>query len=337
MILTFGEILLRMSPKLGGEWISNQTMPTFIGGAELNTATALASWELPVSYMTAMPENALAKDMEQYMIHKGIGTEPIVWCGDRVGIYMLPQGADLKNAGVIYDRAHSSFSTLKVGQINWKEVLADVMWLHLSAISPALNQEVADVCLEMVKAAASMGVKVSLDLNYRAKLWKYGKEPMDIVPQIAEHCHLIMGNVWAANKLLGIAIDQDVAVNNARKDAYLEQSIASAEAIKERFKNCQIVANTFRFDYLETGIEYYTTLHVHGEQYVSKVYQKAEVLDKIGSGDCFMAGLLYGFYQNHSPQNIIDFAAAAAIGKLNEYGDATTQKVADVEKILSQN
>ena len=337
MILTFGEILLRMSPKLGGEWIAQQTIPTFIGGAELNTATALASWEMPVSYMTALPENALAKDMELYMQQRGINTEPIVWCGDRVGIYMLPQGADLKNAGVIYDRAHSSFSTLKVGQINWKEVLKTVKWLHLSAISPALNQEVADVCLEMVKVAASMGVKVSLDLNYRAKLWKYGKEPIDIMPQIAEHCHLIMGNVWAANKLLGISIDPDVAVNNADKQAYLAQSIASAEAIKEKFTNCQIVANTFRFDYQHTGIEYYTTLHVDGEQYVSKVYQRAEVLDKIGSGDCFMAGLLYGFYQNHSPQYIIDFAAAAAIGKLNEYGDATSQTVADVEKILSQN
>ena len=184
-ILTFGEILLRLSPQMGGEWIKKATIPTFIGGAELNTATALASWNIPVQYCSGLPMNALAEEIAAHLESKNIDTSKMQWCGDRIGIYMLPQGADLKNAGVIYDRAHSSFASIQVGQVNWAEVFNDVEWLHVSAITPALSQQMAEVCLEAVKEAKKVGVKISVDLNYRSKLWKYGKEPIEIMLEIA--------------------------------------------------------------------------------------------------------------------------------------------------------
>ena len=334
-VLTFGEILLRLSPEMGGEWIRKSTIPTFVGGAELNTATALASWNVPVQYCSGLPKNALAEEIVEHLESKNIDTSKMQWCGERIGIYMLPQGADLKNAGVIYDRAHSSFSSINLGQINWPEVFKDVEWLHVSAITPALSQQMADVCLEAVKEAKKAGVKISVDLNYRSKLWKYGKEPIEIMPEIAQYCNLIMGNLWAANKLLGTQIDAEVEINKASKEEYLSECEKVSRKILQKFGNCKYVANTFRFDYQEEGIEYYTTIFTENHLYVSPHFKVDKVVDKVGSGDCFMAGLLYGLYNESPPQEVIDFAAAAAIGKLNEYGDATQQKVEDVNQILN--
>lgn len=334
-ILTFGEILLRLSPEMGGAWIKKASIPTFVGGAELNTATALASWKIPVEYCSALPENALSEEIIAHLESKGVNTAKMLWGGERIGIYMLPQGADLKNAGVIYDRAGSAFASLKLGQVNWSDVFDNIAWLHISAITPALSQTMADVCLEAVQAAKKHGIKVSIDLNYRSKLWKYGKEPVDIMPDIVNHCDLIMGNIWAANKLLGTSLNQEVAMNNATKEIYLTECERVSKEILSKFENCEFVANTFRFDYGQEGIEYYTTIFSEGSLFVSPHFKLEKVVDKVGSGDCFMAGLLYGIYNQHSPQEIIDFAAAAAIGKLNEYGDATSQTIENVNEVLN--
>jgi 2-dehydro-3-deoxygluconokinase len=330
MVLTFGEILLRLSPKLGGEWIKEASIPTFIGGAELNAATALANWGVPVQYCSAMPENALSREIESYLKSKYIGTEKLIFSGDRIGIYMLPQGADLKNAGVIYDRAHSSFSFLKKENMDWDVLFKGVSYFHLSAISPALNQDVADLCVEAAKQASERGITVTFDLNYRAKLWKYGKQPVEIVPEIVQYCDVVMGNLWAANTLLGIEIDEKVAVNDADKSDYEKHGEFTSRQISAKFPKLKTVALTFRFDKGEKGINYYASLFRKDDFVLSRQFETDTVVDKVGSGDCFMAGLLYGFHKNHEPQQIIDFAAAAAFGKLQEYGDATSQTVEDV-------
>jgi 2-dehydro-3-deoxygluconokinase len=336
-ILTFGEILLRLSPEFGGKWINNQSIPTFIGGAELNVAAALSKWHVPVAYCSAMPNNALAIEIKNYLIAKNIDISPMQWAGERIGLYYLPQGADLKNEGVIYDRANSSFSDLKIGQIDWNALFEDVEWFHFSAISPALNQTIANICLEALKIAKSKKVKISVDLNYRAKLWKYGKDPVDIMPELASYCDLIMGNLWAANKLLGISIDSKIEKNNANSHDYIQHAKRTSEEIIQKFKSCKYVANTFRFDYKQNGISYFTTLFQDSQLYVSPEFQKETVVDKVGSGDCFMGGLLYGYFNKFSSQEIIDFAAAAAMGKLNEVGDFTNQTIEDVKEILLEN
>lgn len=336
MVLTLGEILLRLSPEFGGTWIREAAIPVFIGGAELNAATALANWNIPVAYCSALPDNALSREIETYLTGKNIRTGKLIWGGERIGIYMLPQGADLKNAGVIYDRAHSSFSGLKKEDIDWDTLLDGVTYFHLSAISPALNQDVADLCVEAARQAASRGITVTFDLNYRAKLWKYGKQPADIVPEIVQHCHVVMGNIWAAHTLLGMDIDPEVAVNRADKEGYLRQAEATSRQIMERFPAVRAVANTFRFDAGAEGINYYATL-LSGKDFVaSKEFNTGRVVDKVGSGDCFMAGLLYGFYRNLDPQSTINFATSAAFGKLQEYGDATGQTIADVLNRIEQ-
>src|ERR1700682_3504161 len=185
-ILCFGELLLRFSPATDGQWLKSHNLPVYLGGAELNVATALARWNMPVSYCTALPENYLSRDIVGALNERKISTEAILFSGDRIRSYYLAQGSDLKNQSVIYDRAHSSYGELKKGTINWDHVLHDVSWLHFSAISPALNESVAAVCLEAVQAASKRNIIISIDLNHRPKLWGQ-RNPHDVMAELLQY------------------------------------------------------------------------------------------------------------------------------------------------------
>jgi len=322
-ILCFGELLIRMSPKLNGGWIEENSMASFIGGAELNVATALACWNLPTKYFTALPENSLSADILEYLNQKNIDSSSIRFSGNRIGLYFLPQGSDLKNAGVIYDRAYSSFSEIKPGDINWDLILDDVFWLHFTAISPALNELQPLVCLELLKAASKKNIIISVDLNYRAKLWKYGKKPVEVIPELLQYCDMVMGNIWAAHNLLGMPLESEKL--DGSKAAYLEHADHTSKAIVKSFPKVKVVANTFRFDLNDNGINYYATLYEDDKLHVSNEINAGNILDKIGSGDCFMAGLIYGTYHNLDPEKIINFCTTAAVGKMYETSDATNQ------------
>jgi 2-dehydro-3-deoxygluconokinase len=333
IICCFGELLLRFSPQMQAVFINEPSMPVYVGGAELNVATALAKWEVPVKYLTALPDNYLSKEIIDWLSKKNIDTSDIIFCGERIGIYYLPQGADLKHNAVIYDRNHSSFASLVPGQIDWEKVFENVSWLHLSAISPALNANAAEVCVEAVKAAAKKNITISIDLNYRAKLWQYGKPPFEIMPAIVEHCDVVMGNVWSAESLLGIKVGDDFSHECATQETYLQQANKTAAEIMQRFPKCKMVANTFRFDE-GAGIRYFATLKNKSGSFNSAIYSTQNIVDKVGSGDCFMGGLIYGIYNNNSAQDIINYAAAAAFSKLNIKGDATSSSVEDIKKII---
>lgn len=334
-VFCFGELLLRMSPVLGQQWIKSGAMPVFIGGAELNVAQALAGWKVPVQYCTALPQNYLSQEVCDFITEKNVDMSKVHFSGERIGTYYLPQGADLKNAGVIYDRAYSSFWSLKPGMINWDEALQDVSWFHFSAISPALNLDAVAVCKEALEAATRKGITISVDLNYRAKLWQYGKKPSEIMPELAKYCNVIMGNIWAAGNLLGIPMNNQL-VDADNKEAYLQHAVETSEAIIKQFPTCHTVANTFRFDKAGGGIFYYAALHSGNKQYVSPEFTADQIVDKVGSGDCFMGGLIYTIYNSQQPQDIINYAAAAAFGKLHEVGDATRQTVADVQATIQR-
>ena len=322
-VFCFGELLLRFSPQLQGKWINDARMPVYVGGAELNVATALALWDTPVKYGSAAPENYLTKEIIHHLDKKNIDTSSIILCGNRLGIYYLPQGADLKNAGVIYDRAFSSFSELQPGHLDWDALLSDVKWFHFSAINPALNKNVAMVCKEALLAAEKKNIFISVDLNYREKLWQYGQEPNDVMPDLVKHCNLVMGNIWAAEKMLGITIDHKMNFN--KNDNLAQAEKTSADIIK-KYPNCKQVANTFRFNHDE-GILYYATLFQNDKLFVSDEKKTTEIVDRVGSGDCFMAGLIYSNLQSFAPQQTIDFAVQAAFNKLFITGDATTSTV----------
>jgi 2-dehydro-3-deoxygluconokinase len=324
-VFCFGELLLRLSPALNRQWIVQSNMPVFIGGAELNVATALAKWNVPVKYGTALPDHYLTDEIIKELQSKKIDADSIIKSGNRIGTYYLPQGADLKNAGVIYDRAHSSFSHLKPGVINWMEVLHDCDWFHFSAITPALNENLIAVCKEALEVAAAKGITISVDLNYRSKLWQYGKQPTTVMPELVNYCTVVMGNLWAAATMLGIA-SPIVSGTGKTKAELLEAANESMLQLHRQYPQAITMAYTYRME------ETYFGVLRQGETMVSsKEYELHDIVDKAGSGDCFMAGLIYGIKTHEQLQQIIDYATAAATGKLYEEGDCTHQTIEQVK------
>jgi 2-dehydro-3-deoxygluconokinase len=335
-VLCFGEVLLRYSPLPGTASYKQKSMPVHIGGAELNVATALCKWNIPVSYCTAIPNNFMSHAVKAYISEIGIDTTAIQFCGDRLGVYYLLQGTDVKDSGIVFDRKGSSFTELTTGIINWQELLEDVGWLHLSAIAASLNANVAAVCIEALQAAKAMNIKVSIDLNYRDKLWQYGKQPAEVMPGLMQYCDLVMGNIWSANSLLNIPLDTGIH-NKGTKEAYLEHARQTSEHIQLQYPNCKTITNTFRFDKGNSGIHYYAALYTEGVLYNSPDFFSDHVVDKVGTGDCFMAGLIFGSKLGYPPQQLLNFATAAAFGKLQEKGDTTNQSIQQVLVTLQSN
>jgi len=333
-VLCFGELLFRISPASNEDMVDKNPMQLYIGGAEANVATALAGWNVPVKYFTVLPDNFMSRHVIDYLEYKGIYTSSILFSGNRIGVYYLERGADLKGK-MVYDREHSSFSELKRGMVDWDKVLRDVEWFNLTAISPALNENVADVCLEALEAASQKNIMISMDLNYRSRLWKYGKSPVDIMPKLAAHCDVLMGNIWSANSLLGTKIDEQIHEKKS-KQAYLDHAEATSKELMQLFPKCKVAANTFRFDGDNNYINYYTALFMNGKQYHSPEFSCQGVKDRSGSGDCFMGGLIYGLYHQQEPQEILDYATAAAFCKLQEKGDATGQDIFTVKKLKQE-
>lgn len=328
-ILCFGELLLRFAPKVNGRWIRDAQMPVYVGGAELNTATALALWGHEVAYTTALPHHLLGEELEKEISKRNIASR-IIWSGGRVGTYYLPQGGDIKSGGVIYDRQDSAFSKLKIGDINWDEIFEDVSWLHISAITPALSESLAELCREALIIAESKNITTSIDLNYREKLWQYGKLPVDVIPTLVQHCNVVMGNIWAAEKMLGISLPINMPTD---RDELCKRSADVAASIREAFPKCHTIANTFRFDN-NGAIRYYACLHSAEGDFASAEYRSVAIADRVGSGDTFMAGIIHGSIQKSKGQQIIDFAAAAAFNKLFIKGDATTSGPEEIKNMM---
>lgn len=331
-ILCFGELLWRFSPSGDAGFTHEGNLKMFTGGAEANVAVALANWGLPAVYMTRLPDNELAKTAVGVLQQYGVETGKILYGGDRMGYYFLSHKNGLSSGQVIYDRKYSAFSELRPGMIDWNEVLKDTGWLHWSAISPALNGNVAAVCLEALKAAAEKNILISTDLNYRNRLWDYGKQPSEIMPELASYCDVIMGNIWAAEKMLGIPVKP--CRENPDKNELEEAARLSSEKICKAFDRCKKVAMTFRFSSHPLHNLFYGTYYEGNDLFVSKTYETHQLTDRIGGGDAFMAGLIYAMQNNYTPQDTIAFATAASFRKLFVPGDFNIVTVASVRELL---
>lgn len=301
------------------------------GGGEANVAVSLANYGLNTDFITRLPENDIAKSCINELRGLNVGTSKILRGGERMGIYFVEKGSVARASKVIYDRAHSSFSTIETGSINWEEVFKDATWFHWSGITPAVSENAANVCLEGIKMANKLGVTVSCDLNYRAKLWKYGKKPTDVMPELVAGTDIVMGNEEDAQMCLGIAPENtDITKGEIDKDAY---SLVSKKII-DKYPRVQKVITTLRESISASHNNWSGVIWNGKELLKSKEYQITHIVDRVGGGDSFMGGLIYGLTTFASEQEALEFAVAASALKHTVEGDYNRVTVEEVMKLM---
>ena len=326
--------MLRLSPPEFLRFSQANSFDVVYGGGESNVAVSLANYGIPVDFITRLPKNDTGSCALVEMRKRGVGTDQIIFGGDRLGIYFLETGAVSRGSKVIYDRAHSAIAEIKLGMIDWKEVFKDAQWFHWTGITPAISQGAADVCLEAIQTASKMGITISTDLNYRAKLWKYGKSPSEIMPELVSYCDIILGNEEDAEKHFGIkpeGIDITKDGHKIKAEAFL--SVCKQMMIK--FPRASKVITTLRGSISASHNTWAGVLYDNQKMYQSKEYQITHIVDRVGGGDSFMAGLIYGLinYPNDD-QKALDFAVAASCLKHTIKGDANLVTVEEVEKLM---
>ena len=325
-IITFGEIMLRLSTPGYLRFGQAKQFDATYGGGEANVAVSLANYGMDAKFVTRLPENDIAKACLKDLRSYGVDTSSIVYGGDRLGIYFLETGAVARPSKVVYDRANSSIATIKPGDIDWKKVLEGADWFHWTGITPALSQGAADVCLEAIKAANAMGITVSCDLNYRKNLWKYGKKASEVMPALVEGCDVILGNEEDADKVFGIKPEGfDVTSTGGQIDQRRFQ----------RFPRAKKVIITLRGSINANHNTWGGVLWDGKTLYQSPRYDITHIVDRVGGGDSFMGGLIYGLLTyTGDDQKALNFAVAASCLKHTIFGDYNQVTVAEVENLM---
>lgn len=333
-VITFGEIMLRLSTPGYLRFSQAKQYDATFGGGEANVAVSLANYGIDVKFVTRLPQNDIAKACVKDLRSYGIDTSDIVYGGDRLGIYFLETGAVARPSKVVYDRANSSIATIKSGDIDWEKVFEGADWFHWTGITPAISQGAADVCLEAVKAANRLGITVSCDLNYRKNLWKYGKTASEVMPALVEGCDVILGNEEDADKVFGIKPEGfDVTATGGEIDQKRFQSVG--EQLMKRFPKAKKVIITLRGSINANHNTWGGVLWDGKTLYQSPRYDITHIVDRVGGGDSFMGGLIYGLLTyKGDDQKALNFAVAASCLKHTIFGDFNQVTVAEVENLM---
>ena len=333
-VITFGEIMLRLSTPGYQRFGQARQFDATFGGGEANVPVSLAKYVVDAKFITRLPENDIAKACIKDLRSYGVDTSGIVFGGDRVGIYFLETGAVARPSKVVYDRANSSIAAIQPGMIDWKKVFEGADWYHWTGITPALSQGAADVCLEAIKAANALGVTVSCDLNYRKNLWKYGKKAGEIMPALVEGCDIILGNEEDADKVFGIKPEGfDVTATGGAIDQRRFQSVG--EQLMKRFPRAKKVIITLRGSINANHNTWGGVLWDGKTLYQSPRYDITHIVDRVGGGDSFMGGLIYGLLTfTGDDQKALNFSVAASCLKHTIFGDYNQVTVAEVENLM---
>ena len=332
--MTFGEIMLRLAPPGFLRFSQANNFDVVYGGGESNVAVSLANYGVPVDFVTRLPKNDIGECAMMEMRKRGVGVDKIVYGGDRLGIYFLETGAVSRGSKVVYDRAHSAIAEIESGMIDWDAVFEGVAWFHWTGITPAISQGAADVCLEAVKAASSIGITISTDLNYRAKLWQYGGERETIMTELTSYCDIILGNEEDAEKHFGVK-PEGLDITTQGQDVKAEAFLSVCKQMMEKFPRAKKVITTLRGSISASHNTWAGVLYDGEKMYETRQYQITDIVDRVGGGDSFMGGLIYGLLQYpDDDQNALDFAVAASCLKHTIKGDANLVTVSEVEKLM---
>jgi 2-dehydro-3-deoxygluconokinase len=331
-VVTFGEIMLRLAPPGHQRFTQARCLDAVYGGGEANVAVSLANYGVSVDYVTRLPKNDIGEACLQFIRQYGVGTSKIVRGGDRLGIYFMEMGAAQRGSKVIYDRANSALATIEPGMIDWQAAFADASWFHWTGITPAVSAGAACVCLEAVKKATEMGLTVSCDLNYRANLWKWGKQAGDVMAELVTGCDLAIGNEEDAERVFGLrAVDADVTAGQVNADGYRSVCIGLAQ----RFPRLKTIAITLRGSLSASHNTWSAVLWHQGQLLFAKTYDISHIADRVGAGDAFAGALIYGLQTyGEDRQQALDFAVAASCLKHSIPGDFNLVFVPEVEKLM---
>lgn len=333
-IVTFGEIMLRLATPGYLRFSQTNELTATFGGGEANVAVSLANYGLDAEFVTRLPENDIAAACVKDLHKHRVKTDHIVYGGDRLGIYFLETGAVARASKVIYDRAHSAISEIKPGMIDWEQVLTGADWFHWTGITPAISQGAADVCLEAIQTANRLGIPVSCDLNYRKNLWKYGKKASEVMPDLVAGCDIILGNEEDAEKVFGIKPEGfDVTATAGEVNAAEFESVCTQ--LMQRFPRARKVIITLRGSINANHNTWGGVLYDGKQLFQSPRYDITHIVDRVGGGDSFMGGLIYGLLTYpQDDQQALNFAVAASCLKHTIYGDYNEVTVKEVENLM---
>ncbi len=333
-IVTFGEIMLRLATP-GYERFGQTTyLNSTFGGGEANVAVSLANYGVKTEFVTRMPKNDIAEWCLRELHKYNVGTQYVLRGGDRLGIYFLETGAVARPSKVVYDRNHSSISEIQPGMVDWKTVLKDAGWFHFTGITPALSQSAADACLEAVQACNAMGVTVSCDLNFRKKLWNYGKKAGEVMEALVACCDVILCNEEDAEKVFGIKPEGFSAEHTGGEvDPAEFESVCSQ--LMQKFPRAKKVIITLRGSVSANHNTWSGVLYNGEKLFTAPTYNITHIVDRVGGGDSFMGGLIYGLNQYpDNDQKALNFAVAASCLKHTVTGDFNLVTVSEVETLM---
>lgn len=328
--LTFGEIMLRLRAPGHERFFQSNMMEATYGGGEANVAVSLANYGQDVSYLTVLPQNALGDECVKELRKFGVDTSRILRGPGRMGIYFLEAGANQLPSRVVYDRAYSAIALAKPGDIDWERAFAGVEWFHITGITPAISETAMELSLESVREAKKRGITVSCDLNYRKNLWKYGKKASEVMAELAKYVDVAIANEEDVQKSLGITADVDVSSGELSREKYRELG----DKVLAAYPDMKMIAITLRESHSADWNGWAACLNNRTHFYVSKKYEIRDIIDRVGGGDSFAGGLIYGLNKYDDPQQALEFAVAASCLKHSIIGDFNRVGVADVEKLM---
>lgn len=330
-IVTFGEVMLRLKSPGFDRLFQSPVLESTFGGGEANVAVSLANYGMSSSFVSVLPQNELGDACIAELRKFGVDVSGVVRGNGRMGIYFLESGANQRPSRVVYDRSGSSICLAQPGCIDWQKAFDGATWFHITGITPAISLNAAELSMEAVKAAKKMGITVSCDLNYREKLWKYGKTAIEVMTELVKFVDIVIANEEDCQKCLGISVDMNLESGILDMEGYKQLT----EKVLKAFPQLKKIAISLRESKSATHNGWSACLNDGSSFYSGRKYEINDIVDRIGGGDAFASGLIYGLQNDMETQDALEFAIAASCLKHSINGDFNRVRVSEVKALAA--